>query len=83
MSATSPFSTSGVLVTRMPRERAAVRSMASVPTPWQAMISSRGSAAISSPLAPSSPRVAMARIDAAHSAMNRSASAASQSLCSV
>ena len=51
-SATSSAITPGVLVTAMARSRAAARSIRSVPTPKQAMISSRGSRAISSRLAP-------------------------------
>ncbi len=82
ISATSSVSTSGALVTRMPRALAAARSTWSTPTLMQAMILSLGSASISSALiAP--PKVVRACALSFTPARNALRSLASNKRCTV
>src|SRR5262249_31806193 len=71
-SATSSVRMPGVLVTGMPRSRAATRSMLSVPTPNTEITSSAGSAMISARSAPRLASVAMARMRPRSSALSAS-----------
>ena len=61
VSATASFSTSGVLVTMMPRFLASTKLMASTPTPKLEMISSFGRASMNLPSTGIGPKVATPR----------------------
>jgi hypothetical protein len=82
-SATQSFSTSGVLVTTMPRRRVASKSTASTPTPNDETISSLGSASMMSAESPTNPEVCTPRMRGATSARSFALSAAAHSLCTV
>ena len=81
MSATSSFSTSGVLVIVMPRFFAASTSMESTPTPKCEMSLSFGSLSIVAASMPRTPEVAAASMRSATEARNALRSGASHSLC--